>query len=63
MLVFKLLILKNQTIFQSLIRNGDIMLSMLRVNLKQRKIGENVKRLEAARRNLALFQHHDAITG
>ncbi|NP_001362173.1 Alpha-mannosidase [Caenorhabditis elegans] len=50
-------------LLHSLIRNGDIMLSMLRVNLKQRKIGENVKRLEAARRNLALFQHHDAITG
>lgn len=50
-------------LLHSLIRNSDIMLSMLRGNLKQRKIDENVKRLEEARRSLSLFQHHDAITG
>ncbi|CAO4361909.1 unnamed protein product [Caenorhabditis nigoni] len=50
-------------LLHSLIRNSDIMLSMLRGNLKQRKIDENTKRLEDARRSLSLFQHHDAITG
>ncbi|KAF1770741.1 hypothetical protein GCK72_002564 [Caenorhabditis remanei] len=50
-------------LLHSLIRNSDIMLSMLRGNLKQRKIVENEKRLEQARRSLSLFQHHDAITG
>ncbi|CAI2318822.1 unnamed protein product [Caenorhabditis sp. 36 PRJEB53466] len=50
-------------LLHSLIRSADIMLSMLRGNLKQRKIDTKIGLLEAARRNLSLFQHHDAITG